>query len=186
MSEMPSARVTGTAIRLGRSPWTEPLSKPWDAPDATWLKGMSSKPRWRLTCGGWPARLIRRGSSSGSRNPKDYWPATKMPNFRFSWEESEAAAAYLLSSSAPYQRAPVSRQWEFRNRETTGRIDRLSGMPSDQRHRQCLRARSKPGGGKVNADWLFAWVKIPRSICPPRRCLTYASAMSRPPTSPPT
>jgi cytochrome c2 len=55
------------------------------------------------------------------QDPKSYWPHAKMPNFRFSQEESAAAAAYLLSSAQPYTSAmskpaesssPTSAVWD--------------------------------------------------------------------------
>ena len=67
--------------------------------------------------------------------PNEYWPATKMPNFLLSWEESEAAAAYLLSSSTPYTGPRYPGNGDAEAGKKIVEDDRLSGMPSDQRHR---------------------------------------------------
>jgi mono/diheme cytochrome c family protein len=100
------------------------------------------------------------------KEPKSYWPATKMPNFRLSWEESEAAAAYLLSSSAPYN----GPKYPGNGNAQTGKqlVESLG----------CLGCHQIGGvgtvfgpdlsqvGRKVNADWLFAWVKNPQEYLP--------------------
>jgi mono/diheme cytochrome c family protein len=103
------------------------------------------------------------------KDPKAYWPATKMPNFRLSWEESEAAAAYLLSSSTPYSGANYLGNGES---ETGKKLVEAIG---------CLGCHQINGvgsafapdlsqvGGKVNADWLFAWVKNPQEYLPHTR-----------------
>ena len=120
------------------------------------------------------------------KEPKNYWPATKMPNFRFSWEESEAAAAYLLSSSTPYNgpKYPGNGNSETGKQlvESIGCLGchQISGVGN------AFAPRSKPGGQQSERRLAVRLGENPRSICPPRRCLTYASAMSRPPTSPPT
>ncbi len=98
--------------------------------------------------------------------PKEYWPGTKMPNFLLSWEESEAAAAYLLSSSTPYAGPKYPGNGDA---ETGKKIVEAIG---------CLGCHQINGtgnafapdlsrvGGKVNADWLFAWVKNPQDYQP--------------------
>jgi mono/diheme cytochrome c family protein len=98
--------------------------------------------------------------------PKAYWPATKMPNFRLSWEESEAAAAYLLSSSTPYNGAKYP-----------GNGDAEAGKKLVEEI-GCLGCHQINGIGnafapdlsrvasKVQADWLFAWVKNPQEYLP--------------------
>jgi mono/diheme cytochrome c family protein len=96
------------------------------------------------------------------KEPKAYWSATKMPNFRLSWEESEAAAAYLLSSSTPYNGPNLPG-----NGEVEAGKQLVEGIG-------CLGCHQINGigngfapdlsqvGGKVKADWLFAWVKNPQ------------------------
>jgi mono/diheme cytochrome c family protein len=103
------------------------------------------------------------------KDPKAYWPATRMPNFRFSWEESEAAAAYLLSASAPYNGPKYPGNGDV---EAGKKIVEEIG---------CLGCHQVNGTGnvfgpelsrlatKVNADWLFAWVKNPQEYLPTTR-----------------
>jgi mono/diheme cytochrome c family protein len=103
------------------------------------------------------------------KEPKAYWPATKMPNFRLSWEESEAAAAYLLSSSTPYNgpQYPGNGDAEAGKKlvETIGCLGchQINGI-GDPFAPDLSRV-----GGKVNADWLFAWVKNPQEYLPHTR-----------------
>jgi mono/diheme cytochrome c family protein len=100
------------------------------------------------------------------KEPKAQWPATKMPNFRFSWEESEAVAAYLLSSSTPYN----GPKYPGNGAADAGK-QLVEGLG-------CLGCHQISGtgnafapdlsrvGGKVQADWLFAWVKNPQDYLP--------------------
>jgi mono/diheme cytochrome c family protein/predicted nuclease with TOPRIM domain len=101
--------------------------------------------------------------------PKAYWAHTKMPNFQLSREEATAAAAYLLSSSQPYQ-----------GPKYPGNGDVAAGQKLVQEI-GCLGCHQIDGTGnafapdlsrvasKVNADWLFAWVKDPQDYLPGTR-----------------
>jgi mono/diheme cytochrome c family protein len=100
------------------------------------------------------------------KDPESYWPHAKMPNFRFSWEESAAAAAYLLSSAQPYTSAPYP-----------GNGDVAAGKKLVE-ELGCLGCHQIDGTGhifapdlshvasKVHADWLFSWVKNPQDYSP--------------------
>jgi mono/diheme cytochrome c family protein len=98
--------------------------------------------------------------------PKEYWPGTKMPNFLLSWEESEAAAAYLLNSSTPYAgpRYPGNGETEAGKKivEEIGCLGchQINGTGSS------FAPDLSRVGGKVNADWLFAWVRNPQDYQP--------------------
>jgi mono/diheme cytochrome c family protein/chaperonin cofactor prefoldin len=100
------------------------------------------------------------------KEPKAYWAATKMPNFRFSWEESEAAAAYLLSSSTPYNgpKYPGNGNPEAGKQlvESIGCLGchQINGVGN------AFAPDLSRVGGKVNADWLLAWVKNPQEYLP--------------------
>lgn len=100
------------------------------------------------------------------KEPKAYWAHAKMPNFHFTQEEAEAAAAYLLSASQPYQ-----------GPKYPGNGDVAAGQKLVQ-DIGCLGCHQINGAGntfapdlsrvasKVNADWLFAWVKNPQDYLP--------------------
>jgi mono/diheme cytochrome c family protein len=103
------------------------------------------------------------------KEPKAYWVHTKMPNFRFSWEESAAAAAYLLSASTPYHGPRYPGNGDA---ETGKKLLEEVG---------CLGCHQINGTGnafapdlsrvasKVQADWLFAWVRDPQDYLPNTR-----------------
>jgi mono/diheme cytochrome c family protein len=98
--------------------------------------------------------------------PKAYWAHSKMPNFQLSWEQAQAVAAYLLSASQPYQ-----------GPKYPGNGDAAAGQKLVQEI-GCLGCHQINGAGnpfapdlsrvasKVNADWLFAWVKNPQDYLP--------------------
>jgi mono/diheme cytochrome c family protein/uncharacterized coiled-coil protein SlyX len=110
------------------------------------------------------------------KNPKEYNPHTRMPNFRLADDEAEAVTAYLVD---------VSRQSSFRLAHPPGSY--TGGVPSKGKQlvetigcKGChvvgndLRMRNERGtsydiapeltwvAGKVNADWLYDWLKNPR------------------------
>jgi mono/diheme cytochrome c family protein len=103
------------------------------------------------------------------KDPKAYWSHTKMPNFRLAWEEAEVAAAYLLSSSQPYT-APKY--------PGNGDVEAGKKLVEDL---GCLGCHQIDGTGnvfapdlsqvasKVQADWLFGWVKNPQEYLPQTR-----------------
>jgi mono/diheme cytochrome c family protein len=98
--------------------------------------------------------------------PNEYWLHTKMPNFVFSWEESEAAAAYLLNSSSPY----ASAKYPGNGDAEAGKklVEELGCLGCHQIDGQgnAFAPDLSAVGGKVNADWLFAWVKNPQDYLP--------------------
>jgi mono/diheme cytochrome c family protein len=100
------------------------------------------------------------------KEPKSQWPATKMPNFRLSWEESEAAAAYLLSSSTPYN-AP---KYPGNGNAEAGKklVEEIGCLGCHQINGtgNTFAPDLSQVGGKVKVDWLFAWVKNPQEYLP--------------------
>jgi mono/diheme cytochrome c family protein len=98
--------------------------------------------------------------------PNEYWPGTKMPNFLLSWEESEAAAAYLLSSSAPY----TGPQYPGNGDAEAGKkvVEDIGCLGCHQINGtgNSFAPDLSRVGGKVNADWLFAWVRNPQDYQP--------------------
>ena len=164
---MPEVSSAGIACRCNSprpSPRARNSFKPWDAQAATWRRGMNSKPRSRLTCGGWQARSIRTWLVEWIKDPKAYWPATKMPNFRLSWEESEAAAAYLLSSSAPYTRPQYPGNGDVEAGKKLVEEIGCLGCHQINGTGNVFAPDLSRVAGKVQADWLFAWVKNPAGV----------------------
>ncbi|HEX9869246.1 MAG TPA: c-type cytochrome [Candidatus Tectomicrobia bacterium] len=98
--------------------------------------------------------------------PNAYWPATKMPNFLLSWEESEAAAAYLLSSAAPFAGPPYPGNGDVEaGKKVVEEIGCLGCHQINGTGNSFAPDLSRVGG-KVNADWLFAWVRHPQDYQP--------------------
>jgi mono/diheme cytochrome c family protein len=100
------------------------------------------------------------------KEPKAYWAATKMPNFRFTWEEAEAAAAYLLSSSTPYDGPTYPGNGDA---EAGKKLVAEIGCVGCHQINGTGHGFAPDLGrlaGKVNADWLFAWVKNPQDYLP--------------------
>ncbi len=94
--------------------------------------------------------------------PDQYWPGTKMPNFLLSWEESEAAAAYLLSASAAYDGARYAGNGEAEAGKKVVEEIGCLGCHQINGTGNAFAPDLSQVGGKVNADWLFAWVKHPQ------------------------
>jgi mono/diheme cytochrome c family protein/outer membrane murein-binding lipoprotein Lpp len=100
------------------------------------------------------------------KEPKAYWPATKMPNFRLSWEESEAAAAYLLSSSMPYNGPPYPGNGDVAAGKKLVEEVGCLGCHQINGTGNAFAPDLSQVAGKVKADWLFAWVKNPQEYLP--------------------
>ena len=140
------------------------------------IKGFSDLPKigpplYSITAKATPEWIYR-----WVRNPRDYSPHTRMPNFRFSDEQAEAVTAYLVSAS---------RTSEFTLERPRGSY--AGGSPSEGKRLfeavGCQACHVTAGfttvrdvrgtsydiapelsrvGSKVNADWLFDWLKNPR------------------------
>jgi len=117
------------------------------------------------------------------RNPKDYNPHTRMPNFKFSDDEAEAITAYLVS---------ISRQSDFaleRPRgsyvggnakqgqqlfETVGcqachTIGNFNSVRNARETSYDIAPELSRVGSKVGPDWMFDWLKNPRHYNPDAR-----------------
>jgi len=115
------------------------------------------------------------------RNPKDYNPHTRMPNFRFSDEEAEAITAYLwnVGKEATYQpqRTAVGGGSAQRGKllvETVGCLGcHVIGDDTRMRNSRGLSYDIAPEltrvGSKVNPDWLYEWIRNPRQYRPDAR-----------------
>jgi len=112
------------------------------------------------------------------RNPKDYNPHTRMPNFRFSDEQAEAVTAFLVdvSSRSPYRAAPGAGQGgsAARGKQIVESVGCLACHSiGDQTKVRELRGSSYDMapeltrvGSKVTPDWIYDWVRNPRHFNP--------------------
>jgi mono/diheme cytochrome c family protein len=112
------------------------------------------------------------------RNPKDYNPHTRMPNFRLSDDEAEAITAYLenLEKENPY---PIQKGISAGgNAEHGKQLVNTVGckgchvVGEDTRMREArgfsfdIAPELSRAGSKLNPDWIFQWIKNPRNYRP--------------------
>ena len=112
------------------------------------------------------------------KDPEEHNPHTRMPNFRFSDEQAEAVAAHLMkiSSQNPFD----LRSGVFRGGDATRgkQVVETVGCLACHAVGENTKIREVRGtsydiapeltrvGSKVNADWLYNWVKNPRNYNP--------------------
>lgn len=105
------------------------------------------------------------------KNPKDYLPNTKMPQFNFTDEEIEYISDYLINLQLPAIRRGMARQ------APTGASDINDGkaLIESLGCLGCHRIENKGNdfapafsgiGNKVNYEWLFQFLKNPKSYDP--------------------
>ena len=112
------------------------------------------------------------------RNPKDYNPHTRMPNFRFTDDQAEAVTAYLVdvSSRDPFTTAKGAYAGgsAAKGKEIVESVGCLACHSiGDQTKVRALRGTSydiapelSRVGSKVTPDWIFDWVRNPRHYNP--------------------
>jgi mono/diheme cytochrome c family protein len=98
--------------------------------------------------------------------PQEYWSATKMPHFLFSWEESEAAAAYLLSASSPYGGIRYPGNGDVESGKKIVEEIGCRGCHQINGSGNSFAPDLSRVGSKVKPDWLFSWVKHPQDYQP--------------------
>jgi mono/diheme cytochrome c family protein len=117
------------------------------------------------------------------RNPKDYTPHTRMPNFRFTDEQAEAVTAYLVSVSRESSYRPTSPPGSYKGGVATRGKETFETVGCKGCHvvGEDTRMRAERGtsydiapeltwvGGKVDPDWLFDWIRNPRHYHPNTR-----------------
>ncbi len=114
------------------------------------------------------------------KNPKDYNPHTRMPNFKLSDEEAEAVTAYLVSVSEKGNFAFASPKGAYAG----GSVQRgkevfeTAGCQACHVVGEMTKVRQARGtsydiapeltrvGSKVNPEWLYDWVRNPRHFNP--------------------
>jgi len=117
------------------------------------------------------------------KNPKQYNPHTRMPDFRLSHEEAEAATAYLVDISKNTAYKPRYPAGTFRGgiaakgKELVEKAGCLGChvVGNDERMRKergtsyDIAPELTRVGSKVDPDWLFDWLKNPRNYLPNTR-----------------
>ena len=114
------------------------------------------------------------------RNPKEYNPHTRMPNFRLSEDEAEAVTAYLFSvgkestfklDHAPGAYAGGSAARGKEHFEHFG-CKACHVIGDDERVRNArgssydIAPELTHAAGKLNSDWIFDWIRNPRHYNP--------------------
>ena len=117
------------------------------------------------------------------KNPKEYTPNTRMPNFRLSEDEAEAVTAYLVDISKQSVFRPTYPPGTYKGGVATRGKELVDNIGCKGCHvaGNDIRMRTERGtsydiapelswvGGKANADWLFDWLKNPRHYHPNTR-----------------
>jgi cytochrome c2 len=112
------------------------------------------------------------------KNPKDYNPHTRMPNFLFNDEQAEAIAAFLMSINRKSTYSPGTVEWRGGNPDRGKKVVETVGCLACHVVGEHVQVREERGtsydiapeltrvGSKVKADWLYDWVKNPRHYNP--------------------
>ena len=115
------------------------------------------------------------------KNPKEYNPHTRMPNFLFSEDEAEAITAYLLDISS--KNAFLVAKGAYTGGDSKRGKDIVESIGCTGCHTigEDVRVREMRGtsydiapeltrvGSKVNPDWAYDWVRNPRHYNPTTR-----------------
>ena len=115
------------------------------------------------------------------RNPKDYNPHTRMPNFRFSDDDAAAITAFLWKTGSDgsfHPRKGISAGGDASRGkglvETVG-CKGCHVVADDLRMRQArgfsydVAPELSRAGSKLDPDWIFEWIKDPRAYRPATR-----------------
>ncbi|MBM2845157.1 MAG: putative octahem cytochrome c [Bacteroidetes bacterium] len=113
-----------------------------------------------------------------ARNPKDYNPHTRMPDFKFSDEQAEAVTAYLLDISSKNQFAYPKSAYLGGNAQRGKQLVETAGCQGCHVVGENLKVREARGtsydiapelnrvGSKVSPDWVYDWIRNPRHYNP--------------------
>ncbi len=97
------------------------------------------------------------------KNPKEYLPETKMPDFLLTEQETADIAQFLLL------------QWQLKREESSGSYERGQQILRESRCVTCHSFEGKGGdigpdlakiGSKVHPGWLYQWLKNPQKMVP--------------------
>lgn len=117
------------------------------------------------------------------RNPEDYNPHTRMPNFAFGEPDAEAITAYLVNIGGETDYSPQRPRGSFAGGSASRGKDLFEAVGCQACHVAggFTSVRDERGtsydvapeltrvGSKVNPDWLFDWLKNPRHYNPTTR-----------------
>jgi mono/diheme cytochrome c family protein len=147
------------------------------------IKGFADVPKIGPPLNTLPAKVKTDWLFRWVRNPKEYNPHTRMPNFRLTDEEAEAITAYLLKigRETPFQFLRARGSYGGGNPARGKQIFETVGCAACHVVGEKTAVRQKRGtsydiapeltriGSKVNPDWLYDWVKNPRHYNPEAR-----------------
>ena len=112
------------------------------------------------------------------RNPKDYNPHTRMPNFRFNDEQAEAITAYLWNNGTESKYRPAKGISAGGNAERGKALVETIGckgchvVGDDTRMRDArgysydIAPELSRAASKLDPDWIYEWIKNPRQYRP--------------------
>ncbi|MBI4546975.1 MAG: c-type cytochrome, partial [Ignavibacteriae bacterium] len=145
------------------------------------IKGFTDMPKIGPELNQLPAKAKPEWLFRWVRNPKDYNPHTRMPNFRFSDYQAEAITAYLWNVGKeatynPQKGVSVGGNSE-RGKTLVGTIgckgchviDNDTRMRIARGFNYDIAPELSRAGSKLDPDWTYEWIKNPRHYRPTTR-----------------
>lgn len=140
------------------------------------LKGYGEAPKIGPPLNNLPAKTTPSWIFSWVKNPKEYNPHTRMPNFAFTDEEAEAITAYLVKIGNEAEYRPMRAKGTYAGGSVTAGKKLFESIGCQACHtmgnNQLVRQTRGTSydiapeltrvGSKVSPDWLFDWLKNPR------------------------
>ena len=147
------------------------------------IKGYTDVPRIGPPLNDLTAKTTPAWIFSWVKNPKDYNPHTRMPNFEFTDEDAEAITAYLVKIGNESEYRTMRPKGSFAGGSATAgkRLFESVGCQACHTLGENQVVRQTRGtsydiapeltrvGSKVSPDWLFDWLKNPRHYNPETR-----------------
>lgn len=147
------------------------------------IKGFIDLPKIGPQLNSLPAKTQPEWIFRWVKNPKDYNPHTRMPNFKFDDEQAGAITAYLMKigKESPFQFAKARGAYAGGNATTGKQLFETVGCQACHTVGDNHVVRDSRGtsydiapeltrvGSKVNADWMFDWIRNPRHFNPETR-----------------
>ncbi len=147
------------------------------------IKGYADLPKIGPVLNSLPAKTSPEWIYRWVRNPKDYNPHTRMPNFEFGAEDAEAITAYLVKIGKESDYKPVRARGAWtggsaaRGKELFQSVgcQACHSIGGDEAIRNARGTSYDKApeltrvGSKVNADWMYDWIKNPRHFNPDAR-----------------